>query len=523
MPTLNLGRVRFNWKGEYDPNASYFEYDVVKDDGQSYVAIQNVADTDPGPNETGGEVFWEGVLLRGDDYNDARDQAVEAAQESTSSANTAGERATAAADAADAAISARNKAEDWAEKMDGEVEPGRRSARHWAEEAQSFGDPNLLMVTAEDTSDERQLQAWAAQVLATQQTANSYQSQIDTANSNAGTALQASQGNAQAIGDNQEAISNLNTRFINVTSTTFLKQDGSLPAWSADGTTLETATPLAFSLGDDVITLAAGTPITLPALTNGTDYYIYAADDSTLQAVPADDAAPTESRLVGGFHAFDAGDGIAERSLWDLNWRPKCNPRAMVLSPDNRVWADIYLMDVEYGLHGYSRLGQQIADDDDRPTMPEMYGGDGVATYGSMSWWVAVDLATAAGKRLPLYPEFTAFAYGVVERQAVGTDPGTTQHQAGHRSACGVEQATGVHWQWGANVAATGGSSWLNIAEGRGDVYASNLKAVRLGAYWSHGSYAGSRASYWNSAPSYSGAHTTARGVCDHVNLQAER
>ncbi|MCO7248177.1 hypothetical protein, partial [Halomonas sp. Mc5H-6] len=304
-----------------------------------------------------------------------------------------------------------------------------------------------------------------------------------------------------------------------VTPSGFTKSDSSQPAWVAPtSTTLETASDLVIIVASTIINVDASTAIVLPTLSNGTDYTIYALADGSLEAVDADDLAPADSRAVGGFHVFLTGE-IAERSLWDLRWLPNApNPRGMVLTPANE-WGDIYMMDVDYGILGYSRPNVTIADDSDRPIIPSIYGGNGVDRYGSMSWWVSADLAAAAGKRRFAYAGFTAAAYGVVERQAVGTDPGTTQHQPGHRSACGLEQATGVMWQWGDDVAATGGSGWQNITEGRGDVYASNLKAVLLGAAWSNGSNAGSRASSWNYAPDNSFSYIGSRAACDHLNL----
>jgi len=195
----------------------------------------------------------------------------------------------------------------------------------------------------------------------------------------------------------------------------------------------------------------------------------------------------------------------------------------MVLDPGGSVWGDIYLTDVEYTLNGYSRNGQQIADDFDRPILPATVGGDGTAVCPSASWWQFLDIFMAAGKRYGIYEELVSLAYGVVERQAVGTDPGTTQHQAGHRSACGAEQITGVMWQWFSGASATGGSGWVSIAEGRGDVYASNLKAPLFGSYWTNGSNAGSRTSSWAAMPDYSSSVIGARALSDHLNLQAER
>ncbi|QJQ93912.1 MULTISPECIES: hypothetical protein [Halomonadaceae] len=171
MPTLNLGRVRFNWKGAYDSAASYLEYDVVRDDGQSYVATQDVSDTDPGPNEPGGEMFWDGTLLRGDDYNDARDEAIQAASNASGSATTSEEHATAAGEAATASAEARDKSREWAES-DTEPEPGSKSAKAWAEEAATHGDPNAFQIIADETEDTRALREWAAQILANQQKGN---------------------------------------------------------------------------------------------------------------------------------------------------------------------------------------------------------------------------------------------------------------------------------------------------------------------------------------------------------------
>lgn len=317
-------------------------------------------------------------------------------------------------------------------------------------------------------------------------------------------------------------------RAVAVTPTAFAKADGSRPGWTAPtGTTLEAASNLALVVGSTLVEIAAGTAITLPALAAGIDYTIYAAADGTLQAVDADAAAPIDTRKVGGFHVSAGGTAIVASSLWDLNWRPSApNPRGMVLSLDGRIWADIYLADVDYALNGYSRNGQQIADDLSLPKIPAEYGGDGIAAYASASWWSFNDILSSAGKRFPHYQEFTALAYGVVERQAVGADPGTTQHQAGHRSACGVEQVTGVMWQWGADItgtSATGAAAWNDWADGRGDIYTHSIRSPLFGAHWSVGTRAGSRASAWNNQPDLSGGGVGARGVCDHLNLQAER
>tara|TARA_B100000700_G_scaffold189815_1_gene209161 strand:- start:30887 stop:32098 length:1212 start_codon:yes stop_codon:yes gene_type:complete len=317
------------------------------------------------------------------------------------------------------------------------------------------------------------------------------------------------------------------SELVAVTATAFVKSDGSQPAWTAPtATTLETASDLALVVGSTIVEIAAGTSVTLPALSAGTDYTIYASTDGSLEAVDADSAAPAGERVVGGFHASAGASEIVTRSLWDLNWRPKSNPRGMTLDPGGSVWGDIYLCDVDYALNGYSRNGQQIADDGSLPKIPSDYGGDGTSTYSSASWWSFNDILSAAGKRFPHYQEFTALAYGVVERQAAGTDPGNTQHQAGHRSACGCEQVTGIMWQWGADItgtSATGTVSWKDWTDGRGDIYTNSIRSPLFGANWDDGSGAGSRASSWSSQPDGSFSDIGARGVCDHINLQGER
>ncbi|WP_445012169.1 hypothetical protein [Vreelandella stevensii] len=171
MPTLNLGRVRFNWRGEYNPLADYQEYDTVKADGQSYVCIGDVSGV--GPLDPDGGLYWDSMLVRGADYNAARDQALQAASDSEESAALAGTRANEAGDAAAESAASMEMAERWAsEEEDIEVSPGQFSAYHWSRKAQSFGDPNEFQITADQTEDTRTLSLWMAQALSNQQQAN---------------------------------------------------------------------------------------------------------------------------------------------------------------------------------------------------------------------------------------------------------------------------------------------------------------------------------------------------------------
>ncbi|WP_043530474.1 hypothetical protein [Litchfieldella xinjiangensis] len=168
MPTINLGRVRFNWRGQYDPLVAYVEYDCVEDDGQSYVCIAPVTGT--GPNDTEGGTYWGSMLIRSADYNQARQDAIDAAAAASESATSAGGHATTAGNAATASGDARDMAQQWAnEAEDVEVSPGLYSAYHYAQKAAAFGDPNQFDITAYQTTDTRNLDAWAAQVLLNQQ------------------------------------------------------------------------------------------------------------------------------------------------------------------------------------------------------------------------------------------------------------------------------------------------------------------------------------------------------------------
>lgn len=296
------------------------------------------------------------------------------------------------------------------------------------------------------------------------------------------------------------------------------KSDPATRALEISGVTLRTAQTIKVTNSAGVFTFAAGALVALPTLVNASDYIVYCLTNGTLSAQPTDDAAPAGASVLGGFHAAYSNAAMVPASIWDIKFRPSCDPRAMVLSPDGRVWVDIYLADIDYGLNKYSRPDVTIADGGSAPKIPAMYGGNGTDTYGSLTWFEAWDLAINAGKRLPLWGEFTGFAFGVVEQQAVGTDPVTTRYQAGHRSACGVEQVTGAMWQWGADVQGSG-TGWSAITDGRGSVYSSSLSAVILGAHWDSGSVAGSRSADWSGPPSRSSASIGMRAVCDHQLL----
>lgn len=297
------------------------------------------------------------------------------------------------------------------------------------------------------------------------------------------------------------------------------------PIFVFDGSSLKTQQSFAVKIGSTVVKFNSNLAVNVPSLSAATDYKIFALSNGTIVAQSWDSTVPQNSKLVGGFHAAYSNGAIVERSIWDFGWRPKCNPRAMVLSLSNRVWADIYLMDTDYGLNGYSRPNAQIADGNSLPIRPLIYGGNGASTYTSFTQYVAKELCASAGKRLPNMADFEDIAYGTVTGQAAGVDPVTTKYQAGLRSAIGCEQVTGTMWQWGSEVwdrgnGSTGYAWYAADADGKGQVYSGGSQAVGavlVGAYWDNSGYTGACASSWNTEPWTSADNVGARGLCEHT------
>jgi hypothetical protein len=65
MATVDLGKIRFNWKGAYAAGTAYVANDVVSSGGSSYMCIQAVTGTAP-PNAT----YWSVMSSAGTDGTD---------------------------------------------------------------------------------------------------------------------------------------------------------------------------------------------------------------------------------------------------------------------------------------------------------------------------------------------------------------------------------------------------------------------------------------------------------------------
>jgi len=313
----------------------------------------------------------------------------------------------------------------------------------------------------------------------------------------------------------------------------FKKSDSSAVLFTKTGNfTATTGQEFYAEVGGAILTIASGTVIAMPTATTGADYAVWLKPDGTLQATTSFVTPPVaNARHIGGFHYAPGGNASAqaggnstpqinEYSFWDLNYRPSTDdPRGMTLVAGG-FWSDIYLLNTNPDVNGTSKYNETIADGSSPPVIPATLGGNGSTTYGSLTWFEAMSIATAMGKKAFTQPQFMTAMYGVTEATDAGSDPGTTGLDAPRTSRWGVMQATGNLRIWaqdrGGNYS-TGG--WNANTDGFGSEYnAPNVSL--LGGFWNNGVNAGSRFSDWGD--SASGSYTFSVGmrlVCDHLQL----
>jgi len=297
------------------------------------------------------------------------------------------------------------------------------------------------------------------------------------------------------------------------------------------------------------VTLSLNTSLDTGSKAEGTDYYVYVKADGTFYI--SANKAITADRLIGGLHYGLTAEaealtgnkteadmvairGINAYSFWDLKWLPSNG------IPEGKVyigakWYDIYLMDENYALRGYSQAGGKIAAGTTEygrgiPKIPSAYGGNGTLTYGKFTWFNATEIAKAASADLIPYDEFAAIAYGVSEGKSSSTDAyevvmGKIEHYPHLTSKYGLEQVTGTQYIWGKNLANGYGTSdftWMTtVTDSRGQINASSNApvAVALGGHRVFGVIAGSRCSSWDSFVWHTYWNVGARFVCDHLKL----
>lgn len=229
---------------------------------------------------------------------------------------------------------------------------------------------------------------------------------------------------------------------------------------------------------------------------------------------------------------LDLVKDINEYSIWDLSYRPKCDPRGMVCVRDGNgkgnFWVDIYFLNNNYYNKGTSRANQPMASGAVLPPRAKIAGGNGTALYTTLNWYEANEIAFDQNKRLMTYDEFCVAAFGVTENQSLGGSgtPEQTKHENGYMSKWGIEQATGHIFTWGrtahgvsladANVA----NAWQENIATRGQVY-NKPCAVLFGGSRSFAALSGSRCGNWSDVPSASNWQIGARLACDHLTLGA--
>jgi len=283
-------------------------------------------------------------------------------------------------------------------------------------------------------------------------------------------------------------------------------------------------------VGGTILTIANGTSITMPTATTGTDYAVWLKPDGALQATTSFVTPPiANARKIGGFHYAPGSNATAqaggnttpqinEYSFWDLNYRPACNdPRGMTCVAGS-FWSDIYFLNTNPDVNGTSKYGVTIADGSSPPITPLALGGNGSTTFGSLTWFESMSIATAMGKKAFTQPEFMTATYGVTETTSRGTDPVNTGLDAPRTSKWGVMQATGNLWIWAQDRGGSYETGRAPNTKGFGSEF-NAPNTLLLGAGWGDSADAGSRSSRWDISASFSGSLSSVRCACDHLQV----
>ena len=331
----------------------------------------------------------------------------------------------------------------------------------------------------------------------------------------------------------------------------FFKSDSSSVVFTKTAArTISIKAGTSIMVASTLVTIATDTAVVMPSLTGGTDYAIYACTDGTVRA-DASFTNPTgyttnNSRMIGGFHYglvaagttvaggsfattgngmiwtqadVDKIAGVNQYSLWDLKFRPLCDPRGMALCA-GRTWVDIYFCGTNHIANGTSKAGTDIASGTVLPRKPLEFGGNGTTTYPAPTWWDFSEIVNSHKKRLIHEQEFVLAAFGVTENQSIDATASTyptTQRNAGYTSKYGLEQASGHHYTWGEDSAGSA-SAWVANG-GRGQSYNNSIVRVLLGGNRTDGANSGSRCVVWSYLPANCNWYVGVRAAADHTIL----
>lgn len=289
------------------------------------------------------------------------------------------------------------------------------------------------------------------------------------------------------------------------------------------------------------VSWSSNTAVTMPSHTIGTDYYIYACADGSIRA-DANATNPTgydtsNSRKIGGYHygrvrnsltVTDVATEIVPRSLWDLTYRPKCNPAGMVdVHGNGSLWADIYMAAVDSAItltSGVVTAG----------TCKSIYNGTPLSGTEGLHGYNFIELAKNSGKRLLSHSEWLAVAHGSPQGNdgdnlnawsATTNSARTGTGQVARAvSFCGATDCVGNLWEWldewSNDYSTAVAPNWYNPMTGQnvGQQYMYNSTGLRMylaGGYWAYGVISGSRALGVNNYPWNVGTYIGSRFACD--------
>lgn len=247
---------------------------------------------------------------------------------------------------------------------------------------------------------------------------------------------------------------------------------------------------------------------------------------STNSTIPKEGYTAETSRKIGGFDRIKTAVGTISghplsglqpnkclsSSKWDLIHRPKGDPEGYCYIPEVDIWMSRYLLSWN-GTKLVSVAGAVIAD-----------GASGKKFSGELF----SEQLHVQGLRLPWRHEFIIGALGSPEGVNIkgSADPNTTGgHSATNNqriiSNYGLEDCTGVLWQWCEDLGFAGGSGWTNSVYDssvdsikRGQSY-GNLYRLLVGASWGNGADCGARAVDCGLVSGYAYGDGGSRGVSE--------
>ena len=205
---------------------------------------------------------------------------------------------------------------------------------------------------------------------------------------------------------------------------------------------------------------------------------------------------------------YVAGD-IIPFSIWDLSHKPLTAPEGMTFDPNCGIWVQIYLPSHSGGLL-YSKYNQPITSGS---TSPNYHAFKYSQQY------------RAQKMRLLTQYEFMSISLGSPQGVSISTSAmpagaGGNTATNGQRiiSNIGVEDATGVFWQWGEGQSEIGtGASYINAYDANdlnvGGQYYIQPNSPLFGGSWYNGVKGGSRGSLWDYAPLHLDSWRSGRGT----------